>query len=574
MVSSYIFRFNNNRVYMKKYYAFILGISLIAAIAAPRAGATTDVAFDVIGTAGTGATYDISFSSIFSSEEDLGQDLYDYIYNKVKSEGSDLAVKRLLARRPLSKEELGFLIPGSNIGGLLSKPDPQAELKPDQVIARHEELTRLLADEKELADLEVLSEMEVAPVEIFANGDESDSGFDLIVDLDIIETILFAKSTTVLGGGGPGAPAGSEVFEVGGEGSEDQGAKIGEKDKKKSDKEKLGVKEGGLAGGLVEEGAAEEPGPIHDESSGMCIAKPSFNSAITAFLKKEQELESAAAQEGGDTKGKQGSKKDASEKSGSGSGAENEEESIDYEKEPLVPAPAANWKKEPLCAGPFCLTIEEKYKKESSYLANENCVECHFEKINDAFKKTLGHNLVPSKVTGNLIEGPKCKRSLFNLAWNAILIPQPILTPPNDDLVIKADFTGNFMSFLNANNPFCEKKKDMAGKAKYVCEPDKNRQARVTQRVLLQASDNKSTSDTLGDIRREIQAQQKEAEKTLKQVLLETEVENGASQFRVLSQELDTMALYFKGFNDLYNKLTSGGNDSPCKVLENKSTCN
>ncbi len=560
---------------MKKYFTFILGILLIAVLAAPLAGATTDVAFDVIGTAGTGATYDISFSSIFSSEEDLGQDLYDYIYNKVKSEGSDLAVKRLLARRPLSKEELGFLIPGSNIGELLSKPNPQDELQPGQVVARHDELIKLLEDEKELADLEVLSEMEVAPTEIFANGDESDSGFDLIVDLDIIETILFAKSMTVAGGGGPGAPAGSDVLEVGGEGAaEDE--KVGEKDKKKvDDKEKAGVKEGGLAGGPTGEEAAEEPGPIHDESSGMCIAKPSFNSAVTAFLKKEQALESGGAKgEGGGAEGGQGSKKDASGETGSGSGASNGEESIDYEKEPLVPGPAANWKKEPLCAGPFCLTIEEKYKKESSYLANENCVECHFEKINDAFKKTLGHNLVPSKVTGNLIEGPKCKRSLFNLAWNVILIPQPILTPPNDDLVIKADFTDNFMSFINANNPFCEKKKDMAGKLKYVCEPDKNRQTRVTQKVLLQASDNKSMADAFGDIRREIQAQQKEAEKVLKQVLLTTEAESGAVQFRVLSQELDTMTLYFEGFKNLYNKLTSGGNDSPCKVLENKSTCN
>ena len=80
---------------------------------------------------------------------------------------------------------------------------------------RRLELTRLLAEEKDLADLQVAAQMDIEPTEIFANGDESDSGFDLLVDLGIIEQILFAKTQTVFGGGGPGAPAGSKVVDVG-----------------------------------------------------------------------------------------------------------------------------------------------------------------------------------------------------------------------------------------------------------------------------------------------------------------------------------------------------------------------
>ena len=47
---------------------------------------------------------------------------------------------------------------------------------------------------------------------------------------------------------------------------------------------------------------------------------------------------------------------------------------------PLEPEKAADWSKPKLCDGPFCLKIEAKYKTESSYLANANCVACHLKK--------------------------------------------------------------------------------------------------------------------------------------------------------------------------------------------------
>jgi len=80
---------------------------------------------------------------------------------------------------------------------------------------------------------------------------------------------------------------------------------------------------------------------------------------------------------------------------------------------PVEAAPADNWKKDRVCWGKFCLTINYVYETPTSkYMDADNCIACHIEKINEQLKKTISHSLSPNKIPGNLIETPKCKNGL------------------------------------------------------------------------------------------------------------------------------------------------------------------
>lgn len=560
---------------LKHYIAAILLVGVLGS-AVPVAALKTDsddkLVLNVIGTAGTGATYELNPSKFFTSDASFGQDLYENIYNRVKSQGSDIAVNRLLDAKDVSKEQLLLLVPGANIGAFLTQPDPKENLTPEKVETRRMELWRMLAEEKELADLLVNAQMDTEPTEIFANGDESDSGFDLLVDLAIIEQILFGKTETVFGGAGPGAPAGSNVIDVGGAEEKEKEEAAKKEEQKKKEKAKAEAEAGGGAG---EASLGPAPGP---ESSGfeaeVCPVNNSFNAEVEKAIEKEKSEQADLDKLGkGTGKGVSGKGKSGTGGGVFGSGS-GEGEGEDGAK--IEPEKSANWSKPKLCYGPFCLKIEAKYKKESSYLVNANCIECHFEKINDAFKKTLDHNLIPSKATGNLFELPKCKRSFLNLKWNFIMLPQPILTPPNDDLVVKGDIIKNMIDFYEKyyDNPGrCEKAAGGACKPDKSVKPDPDTEKDVTERKLEQKKSNETPEELFREIRAEVSAKKEKAAKLMEETRSNNDAANQASQFKVLLAEIEMMNEYFDSFKKLYEDLISGANDSPCKVLYAKGTC-
>lgn len=486
----------------------------------------------IIGTAGTSATYEISPSKLFQREANFGQDLYTHIYKRVRYQASDVAITQTIAKRQISKEELALVIPGLNIGELLAK-QPKSQLTPEEVARRGSDLKETLEEEKKLADLEVGMKMEVEQTELFADGDESNSGFDLLVDLDIIDAILFGKSETSFTGTGPGAPAGSSVADAGGQQSTVS-----------SQEAALSAKPSSL--GTKVSPTTTPPSPSPEEAEITCPLQEDFNSAVIALRTAEKKAPPQP------TGGSQPSAGGAGAGAAAGVGAEEE-----------APPPAekpADWNRPLPCDDFFCLTFEARYKKESSYLANANCIACHFEKINDAFKKTLDHNLVPSKATGNLMEGPKCKSSMFNLKWNAILIPQPILTPPNDDLVVKGDFLKNFADAYAKWGP---------RKEKGASDPTTS----AAKRLIEQAPEGKDIQSLISEIRSEAARQKDEAETIMLQSRAASEASNYAMQFGAVMEEIDAMNAYFESFMNLFNQIVAKQEEAPCAKLLHKEIC-
>lgn len=580
--------------FMKKLFIIIAIICALAASAgrmlhvedsaraASEYESAGNVASGVIGTLGTGVTYELSPGKMFSFDSNFGQDLYKITYNRVAHQGSDLTVERVVARSggKVSKEDLIAALPGTNIGKLLAEPDPTKGLTPDDIKARRVEMQQMVADEKEIADMEVLSKMDVEPTEFFSNGDESDSGFDLIADLEIIDAILFADMETQFGSAGAGDKPGSKVVNLGaGAGAEEEEEQAARARAEQADRQARADAEARRRGEGAGAGVAagEEGGP----ASALCPLNQSFNSAVNEARAREEASArgGAGAGRGGQGAGAGGAAGGDSAGTGAGGAGAGGEAGADT-NQPVQPEEPADWKLPSLCGERFCLKIEKKYKTDSSYQVTDNCIACHFEKINDAFKKTIGHNLVPSKLTGNLMELPKCKRSMFNLKQNFILVPTPIITPPNDDLVTRGNFGLQLLSLYDGyySNPGrCDaaKKKAAAGEELKgeLCKPDPDIRAEAGARALGQAGEQKTPTEIITEINQEVAARKTEAAETMEQARVTSEAETEAAQYQVLMQEMDTMNAYFKGFTSLYNQLISGKEDSPCKVLKDKEAC-
>lgn len=543
----------------------LLSSSSSSARAANEYDSDENIAIGIIGTAGTSSSYDINVFA--TSPDNFGKNLYKKIYGRIKSEGSDMTISRALTRRNLSQDELLAIIPGANIGKLLKEDSPEAALEPAEVNARLAELRRSLVEDKELNDLFVEASADTEPTELFSNGDESDSGFDLLADLNVIQTILFGQVESPAGNSGPGAPPGSNVVGVSGGGSGNASSPPALTGNSASPGNGNGSGSGGAhangqSGGAAGGGSGEEP--------VLCPLNQSFNQAVEAARSAEQQSAGGA----GVGAGNSGAAGQANHGGNNAAGAATNQE-LPEEDAPITPETPADWSRARPCVGPFCLRLERVFKTESAYLPNENCIACHFEKINDAFKRTLDHNLVPNKATGNLFEAAKCKRgsggTFLGLKWNFILVPQPILTPPNDDLITKGDFLKNAKEFYEKyyDNPGrCDD-----GSVGGACKPDTSPEAAVTERVLSQISSGTEQTAVINQIRQQVDARKNAIEETMRVARLSKEAENQAGQYRVLMQEMNTMNGFFESFIKIFNGISEDSPDRPCTLLRNLPTC-
>lgn len=528
-----------------KRYLIILGF-LIAAMAA------TAVPVNAAGE-----------DNIYEYGDSFGEDLYEMIHKKVAEQPNELAVSRTLARRPLSKEELEILLPGYNVAAVL-KQGAKEVLTPDQIASRFQQVQDEFSLDKELAELEVGLDMEVGSTEIFANGDETDSGFDLLADLDVIDTILFGRKDGEGGGGGDGGESGVADNEVhigaagqqADRGRETQTSETGEGEEQRTDQ--------GQSSGAVGTGAVGRSANA-DASDSTCPLNAEFNSAANTAREREAATSSGQNAGAGAGSGQQAGQTGAGAAGGAGqtgSGGSGEPD------KPLVPEKAADWSKPLQCTERFCLKFEAIYKKASSYLSRDNCIACHFEKINDAFQKTISKNLVPSKITGNLMEGSKCKKNTLGLKWNLVLVPQPIITPPNDDLIVKGDFLKNAAEFYAkyyANPGRCKN-----GAAGGACKDDPDQGVEITKQALSQADAGTSQAEITAKTQAELQKKIQQSMDVLAQNRVQTTASGQAEQYQVLMQQLNTMNTYFEGFVKFYNKIAGGSEESPCTILINK----
>jgi len=117
---------------------------------------------------------------------------------------------------------------------------------------------------------------------------------------------------------------------------------------------------------------------------------------------------------------------------------------------------SADWSRELPCDDILCLEInfitgdDEDY----SYQETDNCIACHISYIKQTLADVTSHDLSPSKLTGSMMEDATCKSSFSALipSFGVFVLTNPILTPPNDDIVVSVgDIVANLKEALYPN---------------------------------------------------------------------------------------------------------------------------
>ncbi len=386
------------------------------------------------------------FGAVGLSEDKQGKDLYKLIYNKLLVRPEDESFKAVAQNYGLTVQEaedvangsISTIYHSSHIKGSSNKISKMTQA---EAIALSDKLISDFNDYREIFKLQQEVDAATAQSELFSNGDVADSGFDLVYDLSVIEQVLFLSNTEVSVGAtyenaiespipknptpptydtpDGAAPGGVELSEEGGE----TVAKI-----KLSDDDVISATVLDEDVCLSEENVLDA---LSEYESTLPPETPDTEEAPeeTDTQLSQADFPAAAADNWGSVFCPQFNdpkERDPNPPAQSlGLGVSQEGDSDEGETSFTVSLP-------------ICLTIELIKDKASSYTASsDQCVKCEIDKLNELFEKTLMHSLVPNKVTGNYLEGAKCKQTFEAplIDIKVLPVPAPILTPPKDDLI-------------------------------------------------------------------------------------------------------------------------------------------
>lgn len=406
-----------------------------------------------------------------------GKDLYFTVKNKLHLRAKKDAVKAIAGNYGLTTDEAEAVIGGS-ISPIFNNPDRSSANLTQEVAAT------LMANAKEEFDLllevyqlEQEIDVSVGPSEMFANGDLSDSGFDLVHDLDVIEEILFLDTTP----SSIGAPYEGELdtpyeptvdraikddhilsetpVAVTGLALTDEKAVLTVGDKEIEAEildEDFCPSENPLADDLKDfEGEEEDAGPSGDDGGVLRAGEEGDTSDDTGASVEAEALESAPASEwvrpwcpglsGGDF-------------TYANAGQETNWENLRTlggTPGPWVSGGAAAGVNTPGFSANIALCLDVEFISEvlSSYYPGASCIQCEVEEILVLIDKTLSHSLIPNKATGNLMESAKCKQSTELLNIQIIKILNPIPVPPNDDVIFGRNILEEWNKFTERFQP-------------------------------------------------------------------------------------------------------------------------
>lgn len=580
---------------MRKIFATIWFSILIltGAITSPMLGYAEDsgAGFSSYGLVSkiVGDSPDDLFTTMFTSEKNAGKDLYNAMMVKKEVEPYDEALK-------LVAQKWGFTLTEASqslhwdVSPLIQKytnmtiEDAYERLR--QFQSDFKALVATVTEQKQL-------ENEVKMVEMFANGDISDSGFDLVYDLDIIEQILFLKGSEseVYAGDAPkdetpGPEKGDEIK------SEFTPYPYGGTTVPAQTEEKVEAPKIGRETSVTEAPAKTEPVPAESEviletfadggvDRDTCNASTELSTGLENFeagatgTEKDTGTSTTAKTQTPSTETSKTQRKSEDNKPGTNTGAgdialspnpattETEESKTEAKTE--EDKEKSSWLKKKECAaGDFvCVNLEFIYKKASAFNNSDNCIACHIEKTNDAFEKTIRKTMLPSKVTGNLFESGKCKSgfslpSLINL--NIIMVPMPPLPPVNDELIFFHSFENEFKKFLSRFAP--ETIAEVLGaEAK-----DKSSQTEEMTISEMSYSNNETTMTEMFKNIEDAKAQaEREVAKRLETLQKTENVESKSEFFQSVGGEIDQMNMYFNSFKYVFEKIKE-----PCYATANK----
>lgn len=535
---------------------------------------------------------------------EVGQDLYLMIYQKTEGAALDEALQATAKQFGMTEPKVRAIL-GGDITPILEK---QPGLYVDQAERMYRNIYDSYERNKERADLRAQVKAQIEPNEIFVNDDLDDSGFDLINDLNNIEQILFQENDDItIGGSGSGGGDDEEGEENTGSsssGSSDGGNEINETP--------IDTSGGGPVTGNGQTGGSDDE-PIENafEAEDQSAVDESFFGGINPnqcftdnnFAEQLNEFEENAANNSQypnqNKKPNSGEEENNQQNTTSGNGSIAPDSLENWltpqlppdsptSANPVPPAPAADWSKPSLCDDIICITLEIISEPvAATFQEDDNCIACHVQYINDKLQKTVSHNLIPAKATGNLGESSLCKdasgTSLGSVSLNIAFTAVPIVTPPKDDLINLGNITDEWNQFAARNGAWNYGEKNRraedaeANGTELDTSPIMSRAEREYLVAVAKVADNTPQSEVIDRANKEILYQTATETYEVAVAGVAKQAFGRSSVYDTLLEEMESMNTYFEGFRKLMQSLNEdvpGMNSTKsCSLLMEKKEC-
>jgi hypothetical protein len=534
----------------------------------------------------------IDWNDVFNPNSE-GQDLYLLVYDKVVNAPERDALKEVAKMYGLTKDEADRVVNGS-ITPIFNNPDiSSAQLTQEDAYILVKNLQDDFTELSEIFELEKEIDVSITPSELFANGDLSDSGFDLVYDLSVIEEIMFLESSdnTV------GLPFDDQLKSPVLLTEEDQ--TISDYVSTETPAAILGfqfdMNNSSETSGSAISTVGDEEFEVEVLEEDICPADDSLSNALEDYYEKESEDETSVngtsddgTSDVGALADETGSSEDIATESYGEDGALKSAPADDWSKSwcpsligegdtgttsgntfgeagfsslsDIVSSVidqstgAAAWGKDYGIAAQIAVCFDTEFveKRVSSYLPGDSCILCEVDKINGAMDKTLQHSLIPNKVTGNLMESAKCKEAYGPTPWfdmQIISIAVPVPTPPNDDVIFGKNIFEEWKKYVDRYQPYLYP--NVAG---------------ITETELDYALPDATQEGVLNSVNAVLSEKQAEAKLEIEA----TEAVNDGTNMTLYTQtiltEIRQMRNFFEGYLKQYNKI----GDELCPDIKNK----
>jgi len=488
---------------MKKTLSYISGIIITLALIAVVYAAANPV-----------------FAATDTSGSFAGKDLYEKIYKTVNLDAENSVKKSIANKYGLTESQIHGLVRGGDISVLINK---NKQLSLEKISTQYQKIVQDFNDELEIADLKSSLEATIKPSEIFSDGDTSNSDFDLIYDLNIIEILLFNETS-----------------------ANDFG--------KKFESPKINIQDKADEKIIQDLFGDDEKNNNTDSNHDKYGDKTNPMECFAGDNNLQNALDNFEA------------KQDSENNQNAGTEDQNTVDSDNF--------PSANpdpWNKETLCpdGAPYCIEISFDMKEAKVYQKSENCTACHVQNINKALDKLLQKPLSPNKLTGNMLEVSKCKSSFTNLPANMKIITMavPVKQAQNKDAFFNANIEKEWENFNERYKPFWYSKTEES-EAKDQTTKRKTIEDTSTKKALDNATDDTTLEDITNRTNNAIKGTNDKIETDTNQKTLESQAENQGTKYQLLINELTDMNKHFNNIKETFDKMKT-----PCTNISNKKDC-
>lgn len=443
----------------------------------------------------------------------VAQNMYLELYKEINNKPQEAATKNTSTKYGMTEDDINKVMQEGDISPITKN---QENATVDKVLLQYKKMANDYQTSLETENLRSELELETKPSEVFMDGDTSNSEFDILYDLTIIEVILFNEAS---------------ISEFGGQ--------FINPDFDFSDKDDEEFIDELFDRDADEDETGDTSGQGEDDFSALsCLAEESnLDQALSDYEDSQQA--------GGE---------------GEESGGEDEES----DEEEFPKAESDEWPTKYLCPdGAFyCIEISFDIKAAKAYSKSDNCVACHVQKINENLDKLLSKPLSANKLAGNLFEVPKCKASYTNLPVNMNIITLAVSPPrqSNQDKYIKLNIDTEWTKLKERLNAFFNNTDNPP--------PETILEDRSVKESLQASSENATIDEIAVKTTERTQTTQKEVTDSIETKEKENRTETNNTEYQMVINELEAMK---KSFDTLLQKFKEM--KTPCTDLSTKAYC-